>query len=337
MTWIRRGLILVAALLLAVAAYAIANALRTTRPVGFQWVSVPDADGTTLAVGVWYPTEATPRPTTLLGLNLLSVAPQAPIAGTALPLVVISHGNGGGPGSHADLALALAENGFVVAAPMHTGDNFADQRSAGTARWLPDRHRHLRATLDHLLGAWPGRDRINPARIGIFGFSAGGFSALAAIGGTPDLSRVALHCSASDEFVCRLLRQADAPLLRPGDAPPPSAFARDTRLKAAVLAAPGLGFAFPPEALGRVTVPVQLWSGLQDANVPEPTNAGPIRQGLGPRVEFHAVPGAAHFSFLVPCRLLGPPLLCRDADGFDRIAFHASMNAQVVAFFGQHL
>ena len=35
MTWIRRGLILVAALLLAVAAYAIANALRTTRPVGF--------------------------------------------------------------------------------------------------------------------------------------------------------------------------------------------------------------------------------------------------------------------------------------------------------------
>ncbi|MCK7495223.1 MAG: hypothetical protein MZW92_32090 [Comamonadaceae bacterium] len=61
----------------------------------------------------------------------MEVARNAPVAGGGLPLVVVSHGNGGGPQSHADLALALASAGYVVAAPMHTGDNFFDQSAAG--------------------------------------------------------------------------------------------------------------------------------------------------------------------------------------------------------------
>jgi hypothetical protein len=58
---------------------------------------------------------------------------------------VLSHGNAGDPGSHADLALALADAGFVVAAPMQAGDNYLDQSAAGTSRWLGDRNRHVRA------------------------------------------------------------------------------------------------------------------------------------------------------------------------------------------------
>jgi len=31
------------------------------------------------------------------------------------------------------------------------------------------------------------------------------------------------------------------------------------------------------------------------------------------------------------------PEICTDADGFDRVAFHADFNARVLAFFRQHL
>jgi len=337
MKWVRRGLLLLLVLIAAVLTFAASRALRTTHPVGFQIVAAPDAGGLPIPVGVWYPTEATPRPTTLLGLNLMSVAPAGPVAGSSLPLIVISHGNGGGPGSHADLALALADNGFVVAAPMHPGDNYADQSGVGSQRWLPDRSRHVHATLDYMLQAWPGHARIDANRIGIFGFSAGGFTALTAIGGEADLRLIASHCAATPEFLCQLLSQANSAPLHPEGVPPASAFVRDARIKAAVVAAPGLGFTFVPGGLAKVTAPVQLWSGEADVNVPEATNTALVLKALGAGAEFHSVPRARHFSFLVPCRLPGPPFLCRDSDGFDREAFHADMNRQVVAFFLKHV
>ncbi len=107
----------------------------------------------------------------------------------------------------------------------------------------------------------------------------------------------------------------------------------DTRIKAAVVAAPGLGFAFTPDGFDSVSVPIQLWSADQDSNVPYATNTRLVREALGPRVEFHSVPGAGHFSFLAPCRLLRPAAICSDPAQFDRKAFHEAMNASVVAFF----
>lgn len=111
------------------------------------------------------------------------------------------------------------------------------------------------------------------------------------------------------------------------------AFLPDSRIKAAVVAAPGLGFAMGPNGLASVRVPIQLWSGDRDDKVPYATNAKPVREALGPRVEFHSVPGAGHFSFLVPCGVLKPPGICSDPAQFDRQAFHTTMNASVVAFF----
>lgn len=327
----------IAAVVAALLTYALANALYTTRPVGFQWVQAPDAGSTPLVMGVWYPADGRPLPTTLLGTNLMSVDRDAPVVGTALPLVVISHGNGGGPGSHVDLALALAQQGFVVVAPMHTGDNFADQTAVGSARWLVDRTRHMRSAIDYMLVVWPAHDRIDAARIGAFGFSAGGFTTLTVIGGTPDLQGLASHCRTAPEFVCKLLAESGSPLLNPVEATAPGAFARDPRIKAAAIAAPGLGFTFLPNGLASVSVPVQVWSGDADQNVPTSSNAGPVAKALAGRAEFHEVPGAGHFAFLAPCGLFGPPVLCRDANGFDRKRMHAQMNAAVVKFFQDKL
>ena len=314
-------------------AYALSMALYPDRPVGFTLASAAGADGQPLAVGVWYPTHARPLPTTLLGVNLISVARAGAIAGDHLPLVIISHGNGGGIGSHVDLALALAQRGFVVAAPMHTGDNYADQSAVGSAGWLVERSRHVHSTIDYLLHAWPGHERIDAGRIGMFGYSAGGFTALSIIGGQPDLRRVASQCSAAPEFVCGVLAGARSPLLDPARVPAARDFPRDDRVRAAVVVAPGLAFTFVPDGLARVRVPVQLWTGGADRNVPTASNAGLVRAALRGPVEFHDVPAAGHFTFLVPCGLFGPPALCRDTDGFDRKRFHGEMNEAIAQFF----
>ncbi len=333
------GLILGVVVVLAcgLVGYAMSTALRAERPVGFQIVRMRDAGGHPFAAGVWYPTQAQPLPTTLLSLVLMSVARDAPISGRDLPLVVISHGNGGGPASHADLAVALASAGYVVAAPMHTGDNYADQSAVGSVSWLTQRTDELYATLDHMLETWQGHDHIDPDRIGAFGFSAGGFTVLTAVGAQPDLAMVPKHCAKAPEKVCELLRQVNSPLLGSETPAMGGVFLPDRRIKAAVVAAPGLGFTMAPHGLDNIDVPIQLWSAENDVNAPYATNSGLVRQALGSGVEFHSVAGAGHFSFLTPCSLLAPPEICSDPGQFDRKAFHMNMNASVITFFEKNM
>ncbi|MGB7905421.1 MAG: hypothetical protein WCF43_12050, partial [Steroidobacteraceae bacterium] len=187
---------------------------------------------------------------------------------------------------------------------MHPGDNYADQSAVGSVSWLGERNQQLHATVDYMLGRWQGRDRIDPERVGAFGFSAGGFTVLTAVGAQPDLTIIARHCTESPEFACELLRHANSPLLNSAAPGIGDAFVPDARIKAAVVAAPGLGFAMGPNAFGNVNVTVQLWSADQDTNVPYATNTRHVREALGPQAEFHSVPGAGHFSFLAPCGLL---------------------------------
>ena len=57
-----------------------------------------------------------------------------------------------------------------------------------------------------MLTAWEGRGGIDAKQIGAFGYSAGGFTMLAAAGGEPDMTRVVEHCrSHPDYFDCRLV------------------------------------------------------------------------------------------------------------------------------------
>ncbi|HEX5807145.1 MAG TPA: dienelactone hydrolase family protein [Anaerolineales bacterium] len=329
--------IVIGTLICGIAGYAVLTALRTEHPVGFQIIQLANAERQPFAAGVWYPTQSRPWPTTLLGTVLMEVARNAPVSGSDLPLVVISHGNGGGPASHADLALALANAGYIVVAPMHTGDNYADQSAFGSLSWLNGRTQEVHATLDYMLTDWQGHDHIDPERIGAYGFSAGGFTVLTAIGAQPDLSLVAKHCADSPEFVCDLLRSVNSPILNIDTPTMEDTFLPDFRIKAAVAAAPGLGFTMAPNRLDNVQVPVQLWSGDSDINVPYATNTKPVLEALGSKAEFHSVAGATHFSFLTPCGLVAPPALCSDQGQFDRKAFHAQMNTSVIEFFEKNL
>ncbi|HEY5336922.1 MAG TPA: hypothetical protein VIJ85_01860 [Rhizomicrobium sp.] len=305
------------------------NAATSEHPVGFQQVTIRDPQDKPLDVGIWYPTDSKPDPT-LMGLSMQSVATDGAVTGRDLPLIVISHGNNGLFASHSDTALALASAGFIVAAVTHTGDNASDTSYVGTPRWLIDRPRHIHLVIDYMLKQWPARNRIDPARIGMFGVSAGGFTALVSVGGVPDVALLTAHCKSQPEFACTLWKTLPSPV-------PASVWIHDPRIKAAVIAAPGYGFAFAPNGLSQVTVPVQLWNGTEDRSVPYATNEAVVRALLPTPPDYRAVPGASHFSFLTPCPGWLFPLICREPNGFDRKAFHHALNLSMEAFFQKHL
>lgn len=294
--------------------------------VGFRRLAVPNPAGGTIEAAVWYPADA-PASAMDAGLIRQTVAVDAPLVGDALPLVIISHGNGGFWGGHADTAIALAEAGFVVVALTHPGDNVMDQSRATD---LPARPRQLRALLDHVLEQWSERGRLDARRIGAFGFSAGGFTVMSAAGAAANPQAVIEHCRRLPEmFDCRLL--ASAPIA-------PQAWRdwqRDDRIRAVAVAAPGLGYAFTTESLASIRIPVQLWQAGDDGILASPWHVEPIRDRLV-GADYRTVPGAGHFDFLSPCTPRGvaaAPEICGSAPGFDRTAFHARFNAEVVRFF----
>lgn len=330
MKWFKRVAAALAALVLVVALALVVGARRSENPVGMQVARVETPDGP-VAVAIWYPTSARTWPTTFVSGQLLDVAKNGPVAGDELPLVVMSHGNGGSALGHVDLAMALASAGYVVMAPTHAGDNFADPSRQGSPALFSQRATQLRATVDYALGAWPGAGHVDAARVGAFGFSAGGFAVLTLAGGRPDMAAIRDHCRAAPEFVCEVLRVTQSPLVDGPDGA--GAFLADPRLRAAVVAAPGLGFTFAHGGLEDVAIPVQVWSGDRDTSVPYASNTGIVEQALGARAESHRMAGASHVSFLAPCGLLGPPAFCRDGEGFDREAAHQAMNASILAFF----
>ena len=317
---------------LAIAAFGIVMLVATPAlSAGFEQVMVPDPGGAALEVGIWYPSKALAAPQRL-GLFEQTVADGGAVAGRDLPLIVMSHGTGGSFEGHYDTALALADAGFVVAAVTHTGDNYREQIQLGR---LENRPRHIKVLIDYMLASWQHHDALDPSRIGMFGFSAGGFTALVAIGGTPDMRTVAPYCAAHpDEWSCRMLK--DRKINVSANITGQWNWVHDRRIVAAVIASPALGYAFSAEALSSVTVPIQLWRGDSDEILPHPNYAQAIYDRLPVKPEYHVVPNAGHFAFLAPCTpalAAVAPQICRDPQGFDRAAFHREFDPAVVAFF----
>jgi len=307
--------------------------------VGYQQITVPDPDGKPLQVGVWYPSAASAslQP---LGLFQQKVAPKGALSGDRLPLVLISHGVGGSLASHYDTALALAQAGFVVAAVTHTGDNSQDQSYVGNQRDLIDRPRQISRVLDFMLGAWPEHTRLDTNRVGISGFSLGGFTALVTIDGIPDLSRIPQFCSDKPKAPeCRFIKERHGDQLS-AKSVSYSTWIHDARVKATVVAAPAVGFTFAAGGLSNVKVPVQLWCGEEDQESPNPWNSDVVRSGLPTPPDTHSVANASHFAFLAPCSealAKTVPRICKDPPDFDRSAFHREFNRLVVNFFSAKL
>jgi predicted dienelactone hydrolase len=288
-----------------------------------------------LAGAIWYPCAAEPKSVPLGSLalplsNTLRGVQDCPVTGAKLPLIVVSHGRGGYFTGHHDTAEALADAGFVVAAINHPGDNGGDtSQSEALSVWASRPADIIRLT-DFMLKGWKDRAAIDPAKVGFFGFSKGGYTGLVLIGATLDFQRAASTCTGNNAF-CEQMHSADLPKNLP----------HDDRIKAAVVADAAPGLAFTKETLAAIHIPVQAWRselGAKDRGV-DPQGVGRVMASLPGTPELHVVP-AGHFAFLPPCSAefaANLPRFCTDPAGFDRAAFHRDFNAAVLRFFRDRL
>ncbi|WP_271591574.1 alpha/beta hydrolase family protein [Bradyrhizobium sp. CCBAU 65884] len=152
-----------------------------------------------LSGAIWYPCAAEPTHVALGGLSVgadfdLKGVKDCPVTGAKLPLVVFSHGRGGWFGANHDTEEALADAGFIVAAINHPGDTTNDSSRRDTLPVWGSRPADMVRLLDFMLKDWKDRAVIDPAKVGFFGFSLGGYTGLALMGTKPDFSWLAENC-----------------------------------------------------------------------------------------------------------------------------------------------
>ncbi|WP_337268630.1 alpha/beta hydrolase family protein [Oryzifoliimicrobium ureilyticus] len=322
----------------AIAVFLVMASASPAWSIGFQYFSLPDDNGRPIEVGIWYPSASQEKQTTV-GMISQTVALDGAVEGSGLPTVIFSHGNGGWYGDRSDSATLLAQHGFVAVSLTYPGDNYKD-RSDGVRRQMTSRPIVTSQVLDYMLTSWSGRGHLDQSKIGFYGFSAGGYTGLLELGGVPDWTVFAEHCAEyQSEMTCSVgganhLSSAQTATLTS------STWHHDPRIKAAVLVSPGYGFAFDPKSLRTIGVPIELWGGSLDENVPFASNVAYLKNYLPNVVAVHDVPNARHYSFLKPCSeaLKAKSMeTCSDAPGFDRAAFQRSLNEDLLAFFQKEL
>ena len=184
-------------------------AATLAQAAGFRFIDVPaDEAAPALQGAIWYPCAAPPGEIALEGLTLPGVK-DCPISGEKLPLVVISHGRGGDFVGHHDTAEALAAAGFVVAAISHPGDTVRDMSRFFDLSVYIERPTDIKRLIDYMLTASPGAANIDPQRIGLFGFSRGGYTGLVVIGANPDWAYATELCRQSSLKVCAQIRNKE--------------------------------------------------------------------------------------------------------------------------------
>lgn len=322
-----------------------------------------------LPVTLTYPTAATAQ-TQTLGPFTIQVALNAPPRDQRQRLVVISHGTGGSAIADHALADKLARAGFVVAQPLHEGDNFRDQRLAGPESF-DRRPREVTQVIDALARDPLWSSRLALDKVGVHGMSAGGVTGIALAGGQWRLLNLIRHCNhnaQADESFCfqgardgaaRAERQArydqarwwpdfvlpaELKTLHGGrtpsaDQPDPRP---DPRVAAVTLAVP-LAVIFSPESLTRIRIPVGVVSAQRDEVLVPRFHSDHLLRHCSSCTRLADLPGAGHFDLLWPW----PDTVARDVGaqqvrgglpvpGFDGRLREAAHD-RIVAFHRQHL
>ena len=190
------------------------------------------------------------------------------------PVVVISHGLGSQPEDFAKRAQHLASYGYVVALPQHIGSDYQQQLALikGYSRqvFLTDEFINRPLDVSYVIDELERRNarefdgRLALDRVGVFGHSFGGYTALAIAGATFDFDHLERECAIGrGRLNTALLLQC-----RALDLERKTYNFRDERVIAVLAHNPVNRSIFGPEGLSQIQIPVLLGSGSYDPATP---------------------------------------------------------------------
>jgi len=326
--------------------------LNATNPTA----ALRDADHKdTVRVTVWYPAAADAKEVSLgLGppgkpLFLIgSAAPDADFVDSARrPVILFSHGFGGTARMMAWFTLPLARAGYVVIAVDHPGNNGMEKMTLGGAIMYWDRPGDLAAALAAVKADPTVAPHIDLARLGVAGFSAGGFTAIASTGVHVDVARLQAFCTANPtDGICmpqkefplsteQMLAAAQSP-----DLAPEVAHSGDDHgipgVRAAFAIAPAIVQSFEPASLKADQTPIAIILGSADPVAPPDTNGRVAAHDL-PHVELKELPGVGHYDFLATCTPAGVAQIPVCADKVPQDPTHQAAIDMALAFFARTL
>ena len=308
--------------------------------VGFRTLGQWDPEsGLRLDVNLWYPSVRPARDIQYGPWEISAARGGKPVDGR-FPLILLSHDTAGSRFSYHDTAAWLAASGFVVAAPTHPGDNTDNMDLLLTWHQLSNRVRELSSLIPLLLNDPESEPSIDPERIGVLGFGAGGTAALLLGGALPDCEGWRTYCSQAgkqDMYCNAWARNRMDGLCR---SLPLTKSLADTRVKAVAAVAPGFGMLFNRDSFRWFYPPLLLMAASNDRLNNTALHARRIYDMAGKKSRWLVLDKADAGALMAPC----PPALeaelpelCRSVSDESRKSIHKNMVAALTEFFLHYL
>lgn len=301
-----------------------------------QWL--PDV-GLRLDVNVWYPTTRQPQECNYAPWEF-SAARGGKVAEGRFPLLLLSHDTAGTRFSYHDTAAALVRHGFVVAAPCHPRDHMDNMDDLLTLEQLEHRVQELAGTVDLLLATPELKASLDPDRVGVIGFGAGGTAALLLGGALPDCASWPPYCSQAEpaDMYCQAWahKRMDTLCTR---LPLPQSPA-DVRIKAVAAVDPAFGMLFSRSSFRWFYPPLLLAEAGADTLHPSRLHAHHIFTLLDKKPHWLSLPDADTGALMAPCPASLDqelPELCRSVTPEQRERLHHEMETALQQFFLHYL
>lgn len=303
---------------------------------GYASQRITDANGRQIHLDVWYPSESA-EVAHSYNFGSGSVAENAPVAGSNLPVILLSHGSMGAASNYSWIAEPLARHGYVVLGVSHFGESPAfgpANINPATVTGFGDRTRDINAALDFLVSKSSYASHLDPKRLGAIGHSSGGATALMLAGAPFAFADVMAHCrdARATDKGCQYPPGVPSPEQAPVPSPAP--------IRALAVMDPAVGPGFSADGLKALKTPALVIGSVDNDFLPFASHAGRVA-GLLPSVEAQRLTtGEGHFVYVdrctLPINVMGVPL-CSDRPGVDRDAVHARLIPLILAFFDRQL
>ena len=329
-------------------AVALALPAAAQAAVGVTEIAAKDGGPVT----VFYPSSGEAQPLKRGPFTLHFASQGAPLRGNGR-LIVVSHGSGGSPWPHSDIARALVESGFVVAMPEHRGDNYKDLSAVGPESW-----KRRPAEVSRAIDAVGQDPRFAPLlaldKVGMYGMSAGGHTGLSLAGGRWSPARFREHCEAhiaedfhscvgalarlNGDFLDGLKKTIALAVIRWRFDDATWYTHAEPRIAAIVAAVP-YAVDFDMDSLAAPRVPLALVTARQDKWLPPRFHSDRVLQTCAACERLGDFPNGGHGALLSPFPPGRSGLLAdlmNDPPGFDR-AVLPEMDRRIAAFFRRQL